>query len=127
MQRYGHFFMADPVKDVEKVVEDVGLAALKKIIIAQIVAVVPALAGGPLGWLLGMAVGYIVNKLGVAGIVALGNMFIGFDTAHQAAKASESAQKLKEVLAKPDATPQEKQDAQKKFNDAYADLIHFNH
>ena len=119
--------MADPVKNVETVVENVALAALKKLIIAYLVKAIPWLAGGFFSPVVGWIVGYVVTKLGTAAIIEMGNMFIAFDTAHQAAKASDSAQKLKEVLDKPTATPEEKANAEKNFHDSYADLIHFNH
>jgi hypothetical protein len=119
--------MADPVKQVEGIVEDIGLSLLKKLIIAQLVKAIPWLAGGFVSPIVGWIVGWVVNKLGHAAIIELGNAFISIDTAHQAAKASESAEKLKEVLARPDATPKEKEDAKQAMRDAYAKLIHFNH
>jgi hypothetical protein len=114
------------LQQVETTAENFANNVLLQFIWSQLVVAAPWLAMPVVGSFLHWLFNFLGSRLDTAAIQAIGDFYIGANTAAQAAQETQEAQNLASTIDNPGATPDEIAAAQKAFEASLGNVIHFN-
>lgn len=113
------------LQQVESTAENFANNVLLQFIWTQLLVAAPWLAMPVIGNFLHWLFNFLGSRLDTAAIQAIGNFYIGANTAAQAAQETQEAQNLATTIDNPGATQDEIDAAQLAFENSLANVIHF--